>query len=81
MTLLQDAARLLRIDGMSKTNVFIQLANKVQFELFGNFLKGNQIIFPIPVDGSLQYECTLDDYQMVIAKTQFKSIVTESAQD
>ncbi|HEX8314944.1 MAG TPA: hypothetical protein VF609_08125 [Flavisolibacter sp.] len=62
---------------MSKTNVFIQLANKVQFELFGNFLKGNQITFSNPNVASLQYQCTLDDYQMVIAKTQFKSIVTE----
>jgi len=66
---------------MSKTTVFIQLANKVQFELFGDFLRGNQIIFPIPDNDSLQYECTLDDYQMVIAKTQFKSIITESAKD
>jgi hypothetical protein len=49
----------------------------VQFELFGNFLKGNQISFSNPDVASLQYQCTLDDYQMVIAKTQFKSIVTE----
>ncbi|RYY01092.1 MAG: hypothetical protein EOO53_19760 [Gammaproteobacteria bacterium] len=62
---------------MSTTNVFIQLANKVQFELFGNFLKGNQITFPVSDAALLRYECALDDYQMVIAKTQFKSIVTE----
>ena len=62
---------------MSKTNVFIQLANKVQFELFGNFLEGNQIAFQVPHATTLRYECELDDYQMVIAKTQFKSTVIE----
>jgi hypothetical protein len=62
---------------MNKTNVFIQLANKVQFELFGAFLKGTQTTFPTPDAAALQYECTLDDYQLLIAKTQFKSIVTE----
>lgn len=53
------------------------MANKVQFELFGNFLRGSQIAFPIPDAALLQYECALDDYQMVIAKTQFKSTLTE----
>jgi hypothetical protein len=62
---------------MSKTNVFIQLANKVQFELFGDFLKGSQTTFPVPNAVALRYECTLDDYQLLIAKTQFKSTVTE----
>ena len=62
---------------MTKANVFIQLSNKTQFELFGNFLKGNQIVFSIPDSAILQYECNLDDYQLVIAKTQFKSTVTE----
>ena len=62
---------------MSKTSVFIQLANKVQFELFGAFLKASQTTFPIANAAALQYECTLDDYQLLIAKTQFKSIVTD----
>jgi hypothetical protein len=62
---------------MDKTNVFIQLANKVQFELFGNFLKGNQITFSLPDAAALRYECALDAYQLVIAKTQFKSTVIE----
>ncbi|RYZ22945.1 MAG: hypothetical protein EOO10_21370 [Chitinophagaceae bacterium] len=62
---------------MSTTNVLIQLANKVQFDLFGNFLRANQISFPMPDVANLQYACALDDYQMVIAKTQFKSTVTE----
>ena len=62
---------------MSTTNVFIQLANKVQFELFGNFLRGNLITFLVPNAASLGYQCALNDYQMVIAKTQFKSVVTE----
>jgi len=62
---------------MNKTNAFIQLANKAQFELFGDFLRGNLITFPAPDVALLRYQCVLDDYQMVIAKTQFKSIVTE----
>ena len=62
---------------MDKTNVFIQLANKVQFELFGNFLKANRIPFILPDAMMLRYECALDAYQLVIAKTQFKSTVTE----
>jgi len=62
---------------MSKTNVFIQLANKVQFELFGIFLNGSKTTFPVPNLATLQYECTLDDYQLLIAKTQFKSVITE----
>ena len=62
---------------MGTTNVFIQLTNKVQFELFGNFLKGNLITFLVHDAASLSYKCVLDDYQIVIAKTQFKSIVTE----
>ena len=62
---------------MGKTNVFIQLADRVQFELFGHFLRGNQITFPVPDAVTLRYECTLDDYQLVIAKTQFKSTVIE----
>jgi hypothetical protein len=62
---------------MSKTNVFIQLANKVQFELFGNFLKGNQISFQLPDAATLRYECALDEYQMLVAKTQFKLTITE----
>ena len=62
---------------MNKTNVFIQLANKVQFELFGAFLKGSQTSFSIPNAAALQYECALDDFQLLIAKTQFKSTVTE----
>lgn len=63
---------------MSKSNVFIQLANKVQFELFGAFLESSQTTFPIPNVAALQYECTLDDYQLLIAKTQFKSTVIEA---
>jgi hypothetical protein len=62
---------------MSKTNVLIELANQLQFQLFGDFLKGNQVSFPIPDQKALRYECALDDYQMIIAKTQFKSLVTE----
>jgi hypothetical protein len=62
---------------MSKTNVYIQLANEVQFELFGDFLKRIQTTFPMPIAAALQYKCTLDDYQLLVAKTQFKCIVTE----
>jgi hypothetical protein len=57
--------------------VFIQLANKVQFELFGAFLNASQTTFSIANAAALKYECTLDDYQLLIAKTQFKSVVTE----
>jgi hypothetical protein len=59
------------------TKVVIQLANKVQFELFGAFLKGSQTSFSTPDASSLRYECALDDYQLLIASTQFKSTVTE----
>lgn len=62
---------------MSNTQVSIQLADKAQFERFGIFLAGNQIAFPIPEDGKLLYSCMLDEYQLMIAKTQFKSIIIE----
>jgi hypothetical protein len=62
---------------MGKPNVFIQFADKIQFELFGIFLNGSRTTFPISKPATLQYECTLDDYQLLIAKTQFKATVTE----
>jgi hypothetical protein len=63
---------------MDKTNVLIELANQLQFQLFGNFLRGHHVRFLMPDRGTLQYECALDDLQLMIAKTQFKSIVTET---
>ena len=62
---------------MRTTNVFIQLANKLQFERFGDFLNRGKTTFSIPDAALLQYACALDDYQLLIAKTQFKSTVIE----
>jgi len=62
---------------MSDTNVVVQLVNKLQFDLFGAFIKGNNILLAYSDNIRFIYKCTLTDFQIVVGKTQYKAIITE----
>ena len=65
------------LNRMSDTNVIVQLVNKMQFDLFGAFIQGNNILLAYSYNIRFIYGCKLNDFQIVVSKTQYKAIITE----
>ena len=62
---------------MSDTHVLVQLADKIQYDMFGAFIKGNNILLAYTDNLRFVYKCTLNDFQLLICKTHYKAVVTE----
>ena len=58
---------------MSNTNVVVQLINKLQFDLFGAFIQGNNILLAYSDNTRFIYGCTLTDFQIVVGQKQYKA--------
>lgn len=62
---------------MQTSKVLVTLINRAEFELFGSFIERSKILLSYSDNYTFKYECTLDEYQTLLAKTQYRASVTD----
>jgi hypothetical protein len=62
---------------MQTNQVLVTLPNKAEFDLFGLFIQRSKIVVNNSDSVTFRYECSLDDFQTLLAKTQYRAAIVE----